>query len=168
MLKQHSVSGFLLPGALNRDYRCLAGTWQLLWLFSSQWKCPITGKLGQRHWTSEQGKTLEAKVFSSWPHHCMSFWSRDLSSKERDASTRKHNDSTGVVPNTIAWPPWVPQMCLNQQSKKGLNLLTGVRKSMMEQSQAQDVSEHHHGLWLRSWKAATAQLGQNYSGPRPC
>ena len=26
MLKQHSVSGFLLPGALNRDYRCLAGT----------------------------------------------------------------------------------------------------------------------------------------------
>ena len=26
MLKQHSISGFLLPGALNRDYRCLAGT----------------------------------------------------------------------------------------------------------------------------------------------
>ena len=70
----------------------------------------------------------------------MPFWSRDLSSKGRAAFTGKQKDSMEMVPNTVARPPWAPHVPLNPETKQGVILLPGVRKSMVERSRATRVS----------------------------
>lgn len=59
----------------------------------------------------------------------MPFWSRDLSSKERAAFTRKQKGSMEMVPISIARPPWAPHMHLNQETKQGVILLPRVRET---------------------------------------